>query len=117
MATALGISPGQVFGAATFYAHFTLEPKGRHVVRVCDGTACHVKKSGDIIRAVQKELRLGALKRTKDDMSFTLEMVACMGACGLAPVVVVNEDVHGAMDGEKTLAILREIKEREKADA
>jgi NADH-quinone oxidoreductase subunit E len=116
VATALGISPGQVFGAATFYAHFTLEPKGKFVIRVCDGTACHVKKSSDIIKSIQKDLKLSAEKRTTDDMLFTLEMVACLGACGLAPVVVVNEDVHGAMNGEKSLKILADIREAEKSD-
>ncbi|MDR2459943.1 MAG: NAD(P)H-dependent oxidoreductase subunit E [Deltaproteobacteria bacterium] len=115
VATALGISPGQVFGAATFYAHFTLEPKGRFVIKVCDGTACHVKKSTLIIKAVEKKLGLTAKKRNDDSMLFTLETVACLGACGLAPVVVVNEDVHGAMDGKKMEVLIDEIRERENA--
>ncbi|MDR2349256.1 MAG: NAD(P)H-dependent oxidoreductase subunit E [Deltaproteobacteria bacterium] len=117
VATALGISPGQVFGAATFYAHFTLEPKGKYVIRVCDGTACHVKKSSDIIKTIQKELKLTDEKKTTPDMNFTLEMVACLGACGLAPVLVVNEDVHGAMDKDKTLKLLNDIREAIKANA
>ncbi len=85
VATALGVSPGAVFGAATFYSHFTLEPKGKNVIRVCDGTACHVKKSEDLLKAIEKELGLSRKKKTSQDMLFTLETVACLGACGIAP--------------------------------
>ncbi|MDR1891549.1 MAG: NAD(P)H-dependent oxidoreductase subunit E [Oscillospiraceae bacterium] len=115
VATALGVSPGSVFGVATFYAHFTLEPKGKYVIKVCDGTACHVKKSEEILKALEAELGLSAKKKTSDDMLFTLETVACLGACGLAPVVVVNEDVYGSMTKEKTAALLQKIREEEKA--
>jgi NADH-quinone oxidoreductase subunit E len=115
VATALGISPGSVFGVATFYSHFTLEPKGKYVIKVCDGTACHVKKSEEILKVLEQDLGLNAKKKTSDDMLFTLETVACLGACGLAPVVVVNEDVHGAMTKEKTAALLRKIKAEENA--
>ena len=113
VATALEISPGSVFGAATFYSHFTLEPKGKYVIKVCDGTACHVKKSADIIKTLENALGLNASKKTSDDLMFTLETVACLGACGLAPVVVVNEEVHGAMNPEKTKALLQKIREGE----
>lgn len=112
-ATALGISPSSVFGVATFYSHFTLEPKGKNIIRICDGTACHVKKSTEIIDALHNELGLTAKKITTDDMLFTLEIVACLGACGLAPVVVVNEVVHGGMDAPRTLEIVRKIKSSE----
>ena len=114
ISTALGLSPSSVYGVATFYSHFTLEPKGKYIIRVCDGTACHVKKSEAIIKAMERELGLSGKKKTTDDMLFTLETVACLGACGLAPVVVINDDVHGAMTGEKTLALLADIKKREK---
>ena len=113
VATALGITPGVVFGVATFYSHFTLEPKGKYVIRVCDGTACHVRKSTDILKTLENELGLTAEKKTSDDMLFTLETVACLGACGLAPVIVVNEDVHGAMTKEKTIELIRNIREGE----
>ena len=113
VATALGISPGKVFGVATFYSHFTLEPKGKYVIKVCDGTACHVKKSSEILDVLEKELGLNSKKKTSSDMLFTLETVACLGACGLAPVVVVNEDVYGAMTKEKTADLLRKIREEE----
>jgi NADH-quinone oxidoreductase subunit E len=113
VATALGISPGAVYGVATFYSHFTLEPKGKYVIKVCDGTACHVRKSTDIIKTLQNELGLNESKRTSDDLMFTLETVACLGACGLAPVVVVNEDVHGSMNPGKTKALLTKMREGE----
>ncbi len=113
VATALGLSPTSVFGVATFYSHFTLEPKGKYVIKVCDGTACHVKKSTDILKVLERELGLSAKKKTSDDMLFTLETVACLGACGLAPVVVVNEEVHGAMTKEKTTELLKSIREKE----
>ena len=116
IATALAISPSSVFGVATFYSHFTLAPKGKYVIKVCDGTACHVKKSQGILKVLEKELGLDARKNTSDDMLFTLETVACLGACGLAPVVVVNEEVHGAMTEEKTVALLAHIREGEKGD-
>ena len=116
VATALGVSPGTVFGAATFYTHFTLEPKGKYVIKVCDGTACHVRKSEDIIKTIEKELGFSEKKRTSDDMLFTLETVACLGVCGLAPVIIVNEDVHGAMTKEKTVELIKKIREEEAAN-
>ena len=116
VATALEISPGTVFGVATFYSHFTLEPKGKYVIKVCDGTACHVKKSEAIIKVLERELGLTSKKKTSDDGLFTLETVACLGACGLAPVVVINDEVHGAMNEEKTMAMLNNVREEEKAN-
>jgi NADH-quinone oxidoreductase subunit E len=118
VATATGISPCAVFGVATFYSHFSLAPKGKYVVTVCDGTACHVRKSHEIISALTEALGLEGEERTSVDRMFTLETVACLGACGLAPVVVVNKDeVHGAFDADKARALLTEIKEREAEDA
>jgi len=117
VATALGITPGTVFGVATFYSHFTLEPKGKYIIKVCDGTACHVRKSSDIIKTIEDELGLSEKQNTTDDMVFTLETVACLGACGLAPVIVVNEDVYGAMTKEKTIELIQKIREEEAANA
>jgi NADH-quinone oxidoreductase subunit E len=117
VATALEISPGAVFGVATFYSHFTLDPKGKYVIKVCDGTACHVKKAGDIINTLEKELGLNSSKKTSDDLMFTLETVACLGACGLAPVVVVNEEVHGSMNIEKTKSLIEKIRKEENINA
>jgi len=117
IATALGIPPGAVFGVAIFYSHFTLEPKGKYLIKVCDGTACHVKKSTDIIKTIQQELGLNESKKTSDDLLFTLETVACLGACGLAPVIVINDEVHGSMNPEKAKELLNKIKEEESKNA
>ena len=111
VAMALGVTPGSVFGVATFYANFTLEPKGKYVIKVCDGTACHVRKSTEIINTIVKEIGLAEGQHTTEDMMFTLEAVACIGACGLAPVLLVNEDVHGALTKEKTLDVIKRYKE------
>ncbi|HPF17062.1 MAG TPA: NADH-quinone oxidoreductase subunit NuoE [Thermotogota bacterium] len=114
ISTALGISPSQIYGVATFYSHFTLEPKGKHIIKVCDGTACHVKKSGKILEQIKKELNLTDKKTTSDDRMFTLETVACLGACGLAPVMVIDETVYGMVTPEKVTELLNGIREQEK---
>jgi NADH-quinone oxidoreductase subunit E len=113
VATALGIPPARVFGVASFYAHFALEPKGKYVIRLCDGTACHVKQSIPILDALRKRLGLSEKNKTTPDMLFTVETVSCLGACGLAPVVVVNEDVHGMMTPERAVTIVDEIIKKE----
>lgn len=113
VSTALGISPSKVYGVATFYSHFTLEPKGKYVIKICDGTACHVKKSTAILTALQKELGLSKDTITTPDRMFTLEVVACLGACGLAPVVVINEKVHGLVTPEKVITLINDIKKDE----
>ncbi len=115
VATSLNLPPAKVYGVATFYAHFTLKPKGKHVVRVCDGTACHVKGSGDIIEALYKKLSLSSKKQTTDDMLFTVETVSCLGACGLAPVMVINEDVHGQVTPEMVEKLIDDIVAAEKS--
>jgi NADH-quinone oxidoreductase subunit E len=113
VATSLGVPPARVFGVATFYAHFALEPKGKYVVRLCDGTACHVKQSIPILEAVRKHLGVTEQCRTTEDQLFTVETVACLGACGLAPVVVIGEDVHGQMTPERAIELIDEIKRKE----
>jgi NADH-quinone oxidoreductase subunit E len=111
VATALDISPGAVFGVATFYTHFTLIAKGKYIVKVCDGTACHVRKSLAIINTLQEELKLKGDINTTEDRLFTLETVACLGACGLAPVVLVNnDDIHGSMNPEKTKSLIDSLR-------
>jgi NADH-quinone oxidoreductase subunit E len=115
VATALDISPARVFGVATFYSHFAIQPKGKHLVRLCDGTACHVKDSVPILDAIRKRLKLGDKKNTTDDMLFTVETVACLGACGLAPVVVVDDQVHGQMTPESGVKLVEEIIAREQS--
>jgi NADH-quinone oxidoreductase subunit E len=113
VATSLGISPARVFGVATFYSLFTLKPKGKYVVRVCDGTACHVKRSVDLHGAIRKRLGLGKEKETTPDMLFTVETVNCLGACGLAPAMVVNEEVYGQLTPERATAIIDDIVRKE----
>lgn len=115
VATTLGVSPAKVFGVATFYAHFALEPKGKHVLRLCDGTACHVKNSIPILQAMQEKLKLDDKRKTTEDMMFTVETVACLGACGLAPVVVHNEQVHGQVTPASAVKLIEQIEADEKA--
>lgn len=113
VATSLGLPPARVYGVATFYAHFTLEPRGKHVVRLCDGTACHVKRSIPILEAIRKKLGLTEGKKTTADMLFTVETVSCLGACGLAPVVVIDDEVHGQMTPESATKIIETLLKNE----
>jgi NADH-quinone oxidoreductase subunit E len=113
VATALDVSPARVYGVATFYAHFAIKPKGKYVIRLCDGTACHVKDSIPILDAIRKRLGLEGKNQTTPDMMFTVETVACLGACGLAPVVVINEEVHGQMTPESGVKLVEAILEKE----
>ncbi|GHT60728.1 NADH dehydrogenase [Endomicrobiia bacterium] len=113
VASTLKISPAKVYGVATFFAHFTLEPKGKHIIRICDGTACHVKRSTSLIETVRNKLGLKENEISTKDMLFTIDTVACLGACGLAPVVVVNEEVHGQMTPDKIVSLVDEILKQE----
>jgi NADH-quinone oxidoreductase subunit E len=113
VATSLDVPPARVFGVATFYAHFALEPKGKHVIRICDGTACHVKQSLPILSALHEKLGTSEKLKTSADMLFTVETVACLGACGLAPVLVIDEQVYGGMTPERAVALVDEIKAQE----
>ena len=115
IADALDISVSRVYSVATFYENFSLEAKGKHIIKVCDGTACHVRKSGPIYDAVYEYLGLSGKKKTSDDGLFTLETVACLGACGLAPVMTIDGEVHAKMDPETALALLEDIRAREGA--
>jgi NADH-quinone oxidoreductase subunit E len=114
VATSLGVPPAKVYGVATFYAHFSLEPKGKYIIKLCDGTACHVKKSHGILEALYKKLGLSEDKNTTDDQLITVETVSCLGACGLAPVMLVNEEVHGQVTPEMAEQIVDGIIEIEK---
>lgn len=109
IATRLSIPRAKVFGVATFYAHFSLQPKGKYIIRICDGTACHVNRSQALLDLIGKRFKLDSKKSTTDDMLFTLEKVSCLGACGLAPVVVINDRVYGAMNTDKLEQVLDEI--------
>lgn len=113
VATSLGISPARVFGIATFYSHFSLEPKGKYIIKVCDGTACHVKGSAGLIDVIRRELNLSEKVPTTEDLLFTLETVSCLGACGLAPAVVVNDKVYGQVSNKQMREIIAAYKAKE----
>ena len=100
VASQIGISKAKAYSVATFYENFSFEAKGKYVIKVCDGTACHVKKSIPVLETLYKKLGLSEKKRTTDDMLFTVETVSCLGACGLAPAMMVNEDVYPRMTPE-----------------
>lgn len=92
----VGVPDSKVFGIATFYAQFKLVPTGRKIIRVCQGTACHVRGSARLLSELEKELGIGP-GETTPDLEYTLETVACFGSCALAPIVVVDDKVHGRM--------------------
>lgn len=100
-----GIPMTQIYSIANFYNRFSLEPKGRNEVCVCSGTACHVKGAGQLINEVERILEVKAGEST-DDMKFSVSEVRCIGACSLAPVVVVNEDTHGKVAPKQVSKIL-----------
>lgn len=106
----LGVSLAKIYSIATFYENFSLTPKGKYVIKICDGTACHVRKSIPILEALKKELGLTDGKNTTDDLMYTVETVSCLGACGLAPVLTVNDKVYPAMTPEKAVDLLSELK-------
>lgn len=116
VATSLKVSPAKVFGVATFFSHFALKPKGKYVIKLCDGTACHVKGSMNLFNTLKKYFSLQDGQATTDDMLFTLETVSCLGACGLAPVMVINEDVYGQVSSEKAIEIVKNIQLKEKGE-
>lgn len=113
VATSLNLTSAHVYGVATFYSHFTLKPKGKYIIRICDGTACHVKKSTALLDALRQKLGLKPGMVTTSDMLFTLETVSCLGACGLAPVIVVNDEVYGQMTPEKADKVIDGIIKKE----
>ena len=113
VAEMLGVSVSSVYSVATFYENFSLEPKGRHIIKVCAGTACHVRKSGPIYDAIHEYLGLNDKRKTSSDGMFTLETDACLGACGLAPVMTVDGEVYPKMAPDAAIALLEEIRAKE----
>lgn len=110
IAIALGISTATVYGVATFYAQFSLIPKGKYIFRVCDGTACHVRGAEPIHFALRRKFDLLPGEATTKDLQFTVETVSCLGACGLAPVVTINnEEVHGEMTPDSVLEVIGKL--------
>jgi NADH:ubiquinone oxidoreductase subunit E len=106
IAQGMNMSPSMVFGVATFYSYFTLVPRGKHVIRVCLGTACYVKRSEEILEKIKDELDLEVGEVTRDK-KYSLEAVRCLGACGLAPVVVIGADTYGDVAATKVMDIVK----------
>jgi NADH:ubiquinone oxidoreductase subunit E len=107
IAERLDVPPAKFYGIATFYAQFHLKPRGKNVITACCGTACHVKGSERLIDSLIKELNIPNGEDTSEDLKFTVEKVNCVGACSIAPVIIVNKTVHGKVT---TAALTKEIK-------
>ena len=105
----IGISEAKIYGVATFYENFSLEKKGKYVIKVCDGTACHVRHSIPILEAMRKELGLSESKKTTDDGLFTVETVSCLGACSSAPALMLNDVIYPSMNPEKAVGLIHEL--------
>ena len=112
VARELNIPFSKVYGVVTFYNFFRTEPIGKHVINVCLGTACHVKGAKDVIDAIEKELGIG-VGSTTEDKFFTLSTARCFGACGLAPVMVIDEEVYGRLSPQKVINIIKDFKKAE----
>ncbi len=113
VAEIVGVSPAQVHGVLTFYRIFRTRPSGKHVIRLCMGTACHVRGADRVLQALTDELGVG-IGDTTDDGVFTLEVVRCLGACGLAPVMMVGDEVHGRLDPTKARTVVRSYRAQRK---
>lgn len=115
IAEATGNSPAKVLGVATFYTQFRLKPVGKYLIMQCQGTACHVNGSERIAAAIEEELGIKD-GETTDDGLFTLSSVACLGCCSLSPVMMINGETYGTLTPEKTVNILRDLREKAKED-
>jgi NADH-quinone oxidoreductase subunit E len=110
----LSIPAAELFGVATFYAMFRFQPQGKYVVRLCRGTACHVQGSGRVQEQLERTLGIKD-GETTEDLMFTLQCVACLGCCSLAPVMMVNDAVHGRLTPEKAVEVLESLRKAEPA--
>jgi len=110
VASKIGISKAKAYSVATFYENFSFEAKGKYVIKVCDGTACHVKKSAPVLEALYKKLGLSEQKKTTEDRMFTVETVSCLGACGLAPAMMVNDEVHPRMTPQAAEELIDQLR-------
>ncbi len=105
IAKRMGVPPSKVSGVVTFYSYFSTVPRGRKVIKVCSGTACYVKRAGEIMERLKQKVGVGEGEVTPDG-EYSIEEVRCLGACGLAPVVVVGEDTFGLIDPERVEEII-----------
>lgn len=110
-----GVKPAAVYGVATFYTQFRLNPVGKHVILLCQGTACHVNGSESIELALCEELKIKEGETTQDNM-FTLENVACLGCCSLAPVMMIDGEAYGKLTPDKARQIIKEIYKKEQGE-
>lgn len=104
----LDVPISKIYGVVTFYAQFHLEPRGEHIIRSCQGTACHVRGAKVVLEAIRNKLGLSEEKCTTDDLKFTVETVACIGACALAPCIMVDDETHGRLTADTACAVLDE---------
>lgn len=112
VARELDIPLTDVYGVTTFYSYFSLTPRGKYRIAVCMGTACYVRGAGEVVSAFEKELGIKVGQTTEDQM-YTLEVSRCIGACGIAPVMTVNEDVYGSISADKVADILAKYNAKE----
>jgi len=113
VATAMSIPSAHIWGVATFYHYFNLKPKGKHTISVCLGTACYVKGAEGVLDAIRDELKIG-IGGTTEDKLFTLQEARCLGACGIAPVVMIDDKIYGELTPKKMTDIIKGIKKSEK---
>lgn len=111
-----GLSLSEMYGVATFYAQFRMNPVGKHIIKVCHGTACHVQNANSITDAIQDALQIKDTETTEDRL-FTLESVACLGCCSLAPVMMIGDDTYGKLTGKAAVKIIKEIRIKESQPA
>ena len=113
VADKVGVSPAELYGIATFYENFSMNEKGKYVIKVCNGTACHVRKSDDVQEALYEATGMKPEDHMSADGLFTIERVSCLGACGLAPVFTVNDVVHPKMTPDKMRQLISDLREAE----
>ena len=106
-----GSTPAKVMGVATFYTQFRLQPIGKYLIMLCQGTACHVNGSARILKTIEEELGIKDGETTADGL-FTLKTVACLGCCSLSPVMMINEETYGTLTSEKVVKILKDLREK-----
>jgi len=106
----VNIPAAEIYGVVTFYSQFRLKPLGKHVVRICEGTACHVNGAKNVLKVLQNELGI-AVGETTDDGLFSLQSVACLGCCSLAPVIMIDDDTHGNLTADKTKKVIKKYRE------
>lgn len=108
----VGVPAAEIYGVITFYSQFRLKPLGKYVIRICEGTACHVNGAKDIVGTIQDELSI-SIDETSEDGNFSLLSVACLGCCSLAPVIMINDETHGNLTTDKTKKLLKKYKNLE----